>query len=500
VRTLVTIRGQFEIIHFLQSWMGAKVTNGADNKTLAPRLLPFDERYKAGKAVRGSVARESLGNFSPGDRDPVAIIEETNKTRLQSLLPIRRERMAASPFAFLRGAAALMATDLASEPAPGLPVQACGDCHLMNFGAFLSPEGNALFDINDFDETLPGVDFTIDVKRLAASFAVAALAAGDSDKSARRIAKSATAAYRDRMSKLAVLSPVEAWNSRIYLQRDAAALFDDRLAMKLCEAAGHKHPERDGDEDFPHVRRDGEGGEWRIEDNPPLIYHVLPAADAATYVDIARVFGQVVETLQVDVKQLLPRYRLVDEAFKVVGVGSVGAYCAIGLFLTQDNFPLFLQLKEALPSALERLNEAQGVTIPSRGSWLKPWLGQQGARVVAGQRIMQAASDHFLGYTRDEASGREFYVRRLKNRRLGSISELLETKALPQYATLCGRTLARAHARSGDAATLWGYMGKSEAFEDAVASFAMLYAAQNKKDFEIFVEASAPRPEAEKHS
>jgi uncharacterized protein (DUF2252 family) len=461
-------------------------------------LLAFDERYKAGKNLRARVPREALGSFAPGDRDPMAIFEETNKTRLQNLIPIRRERMAASPFAFLRGSAALMATDLALEVAPGLPVQACGDCHLMNFGAFLSPEGNALFDINDFDETLPGVDFTVDVKRLAASFAVAALAAGESDKAARGIAKSAAAAYRDRMSRLAPLSPIEAWHSRIYLERDAANLFDGRLATKLRAAAGHKNAERDGDADFPHLRRDGDSA-WRIDDNPPLIYHVAPTDDPTTYVDIARVFRKVVDTLPVEVQQLLQRYRLVDDAFKVVGVGSVGTYCAIGLFLTQDEFPIFLQIKEALPSTLERSTPAQGSGNPPGGSWLKPWHGQQGARVVAGPRIMQAAADLFLGFTR--VSGREFYVRRLKNRRLGSISELLETKALPQYATLCGRTLARAHARSGDAATLWGYMGKSEAFEDAIASFAVLYAAQNKKDFETFVAAAAPsapvpRPES----
>ncbi|HYA81143.1 MAG TPA: DUF2252 domain-containing protein [Methylocystis sp.] len=465
--------------------------NRAAEQQNAPHVFSFEERYKAGKARRAATPREKLGDFSPSYRDPVAIIAETNKTRLQTLVPIRRERMATSAFAFLRGAAAVMAADLAPEPAPGIPVQACGDCHLMNFGAFLSPEGNALFDINDFDETLPGVDFTVDLKRLAASFAVAALAAGDSDKRVRRIAKGVATAYRERIAKLAELSPVEAWNSRMLVQREAADLFDDKLAASLRQAAGHKHPERDGDADFPHVKRDPASGEWRIEDHPPLIYHAPQSQDPSLNVDLARVFAQVAETLPIEVKQLLPRYKLADDAFKVVGVGSVGTYCAIGLFMSPDDFPLFLQLKEALPSALERLRGNGAVP----NSWLKPWLGQQGARVVSGQRIMQAAADVFLGYTRDEASGREFYVRRLKNRRLGSVSELLETKALPQYATLCGRTLARAHARSGDAATLWGYMGKSEAFDDAIASFAMLYAAQNKKDFETFVENTAPQGE-----
>jgi len=453
-------------------------------------LLSRDERYKAGKALREATPRESLGGFAATDRDPSVVFDETNRTRVPSLVPIRRERMAASPFAFLRGAAALMASDLAQAPVPGIPVQAGGDCHLMNFGAFLSPEGAALFDINDFDETLPAVDFTVDVKRLAASLAVAALAAGDGDKAARRIAKSAATAYRARLAKLAVLSPVEAWNARIRVEDDAAGLFDEALSQRLREAAGHRHPERDGEADFPHVRRDPSGGGWRIEDRPPLIYHVPPESDAALNVDIPGVFKQAIETMPAEVRQLLARYKLADSAFKVVGVGSVGTYCAVGLFMSGDDYPLFLQIKEALPSALERLG-AQEPGTPPRERWLRPWLGQQGARVVSGQRMMQAASDSFLSFTRDESSGREFYVRRLKNRRLGELGELLESKALPQYALLCGRTLARAHARSGDAAMLSGYMGKSEAFDDAIASFAMLYAAQNKKDFDNFVREPA---------
>jgi uncharacterized protein (DUF2252 family) len=460
------------------------LTKQADPAIAAAHRRPFDERFGAGKQLRGAVSRESLADFSAGDRDPVAIFDETNKGRLPALLPIRRQRMAQSPFAFLRGAAALMAVDLAAQPSPGIKVQACGDCHLMNFGAFLSPEGNALFDINDFDETLPGVDFTVDLKRLAASFAVAALAAGDSDKAARRIANNVATAYSERMSKLARLSPLVAWHSRINLALEANGLFEEGLARKLRLAAEQKHADREEDANFPHIARDPATGEWRIKDNPPLIYHVPDHEDPSIHVDIPSVFEGVKNTLAPEVATLLARYKLTDSAFKVVGVGSVGTYCAIGLFMTQDGDPLFLQIKEALTSALERLPGA-------------PWPGQQGARVVAGQRIMQAATDLFLGWTTDPASGRRFYVRHLKNRRLGSISELLETKALPQYAILCGRTLARAHARSADAATLWGYMGKNEAFADAIASFAMLYAAQNKKDFEIFIAAGDAAKPAE---
>ena len=206
----------------------------ASGKTASTALLPFEARYAAGKKRRAEVSRESQGEFSAPARDPVAIFAETNKGRLPNLIPIRRQRMSASPFAFLRGAAALMAVDLAAQKAPGFPVQACGDCHLMNFGAFLSPEGEALFDINDFDETLPGVDFTIDLKRLAASCAVAALSEGDSPKKARAVAKEAVKAYRERMSVLAELSPYEAWHARVDLKREAADLFGGDVWRRRC--------------------------------------------------------------------------------------------------------------------------------------------------------------------------------------------------------------------------------------------------------------------------
>jgi uncharacterized protein (DUF2252 family) len=442
------------------------------------RRRPLDERYRAGKARRAVVSRETLAEFEAPERDPVAVFDETNKGRLPNLVPLRYQRMSDSAFAFLRGAAALMALDLAAQPRPGLNVQACGDCHLMNFGAFLSPEGNALFDINDFDETLPDVDFTVDVKRLVASLAVAA---GDNDRLARRVARDAARAYRERMAQLAAMSPLEAWQSRVDLGGDAAALFEGPIAKKLRRAAVQKHVAHEEDANFPHLVRGPDGG-WRIADNPPLIYHDWDAEDPHIHEDLSQIFTNVMATFSPEVATMLSRYRLTDSAIKVVGVGSVGTYCAIGLFATEDGDPLFLQVKEASASVLERLHG-------------KPWWGQQGARVVTGQRIMQAAADLFLGYTEDKETGRQFYVRHLKNRRLGSIAELLETSALPQYAKLCGFTLARAHARSGDAAALWGYMGKSEVFDEAMAAFAMRYAAQNAKDFERFVAVKDVKPQ-----
>lgn len=432
----------------------------------------YAKRYAAGKALRQKVARESLGEFRARDRDPVAILNETNEGRLTSLLPVRRKRMSQSAFAFLRGAAVIMAQDLAPLPAPGVATQACGDCHLLNFGAFESPEGNILFDINDFDETLPNIDFTVDLRRLAASCAVAAIDAGDGQKSARRIAKIAVGAYRQRMRQLARFSPLKVWQSRILLAHEASGLFVGSLSEKLrCSLT--KPDERQTDRQiFPQLSLQPDG-EWKIADNPPYIFHVDQSNDPAAHVDVAGIFEGLRATLSPEVGALLRRYQLRDTAFKVVGVGSVGTYCAIGLFMTEDDEPLILQIKEARSSALERM----GAPV---------WTRAQGERVVSGQRIMQGASDLFLGWTTDAASKRQFYVRQLKNRRLGSIAELLEDKALPQYATLCGRTLARAHARSADPAVIAGYMGKSDAFDDALASFAMLYAAQNAKDYAYF--------------
>jgi uncharacterized protein (DUF2252 family) len=445
------------------------------NETVAVRYpvsATYAKRYANGKALRKSVARESLGDYRLQGRDPLVILNETNKGRLSSLLPVRRKRMSQSAFAFLRGAAAIMAQDVASLPMPGIKTQACGDSHLLNFGAFQSPEGNILFDINDFDETLPDVDFTVDVRRLATSFAVAAIDGGYSDRAARRIARIAAGAYRQRMVQLSRCSPLKIWQSRILLAHEASGLFVGNLSKKLRRSVKKPSEDETDRQIFPQLHQQDDG-EWRITDNPPYIFHVDQSSDPAAHVDIAGIFESLRATLSAEVGALLRRYQLRDTAFKVVGVGSVGAYCAIGLFMTEDDEPLILQIKEAGRSALERLG------VPA---WTRP----QGERVVSGQRIMQGATDLFLGSTTDVASARQFYVRQLKNRRLGSVAELLEDKALPQYATLCGRTLARAHARSADAAVLAGYMGRSDVFEDALASFAMLYSGQNTADYEYF--------------
>jgi uncharacterized protein (DUF2252 family) len=425
------------------------------------------ERYEHGTRLRRKAPREKHADLlGPANRDPVAILAAGDRTRVPELVPVRYERMLASPFAFLRGAAAVMAEDLKHQVTAGIPVQACGDCHLMNFGVFATPEENIVFDINDFDETLPGVDFTADLKRLAASVAVAALAEKLSNERARATAAATVEAYRSRMRALAKMTPLEIWHSKIDLAQEIKRIEDRALRRRLygilSKTVGHLQE----DDNFPHLVK----GQVRIEDRPPLIYHFTGSSDARHRVDAKRVFGSYQNRLAPERLRLFERYALKDIAFKAVGVGSVGTFCAIGLFMSGDGAPLFLQIKEAGSSVLECLGPK--------------FKGHPGQRVVEGQRMMQAASDVFLGWTEDSASSRYFYVRQLKNRRLGSISELVEERALINCARLCGRTLARAHARSGDPAILAGYMGKSDVMDDAVASFAMAYAVRTQQDYD----------------
>jgi uncharacterized protein (DUF2252 family) len=444
------------------------------------------ERYKQGTRLRKKTPREEHAELrGPANRDAVAILAQTDRMRLPELVPVRYQRMLVSPFTFLRGAAAVMAEDLRHQPSAGIAVQACGDCHLMNFGAFATPEQNILFDINDFDETLPGVDFTVDIKRLAASVAVAALAAGLPNKRARTIAATTVEAYRSRMHSLAGLTPLEIWYSRIELAREIDRIDHRPLRRELRNIIAKAHDHLARDDNFPHLVSDkGNGKQVRIADHKPLIYHFTAKGDGPHHVDARRAFDAYASRLAPDRRCLLDRYALKDIAFKVVGVGSVGTFCAIGLYMCGDGTPLFLQIKEAGKSVLERL--------------ASKFNGHQGQRVVEGQRVMQAASDVFLGWTEDASSHRQFYVRQLKNRRLGSVGELVEEQALASYAQLCGRTLARAHARSADPAVLAGYMGKSDAFDSALASFAMAYAVRTQDDHAQLVKAKGGGKSREK--
>ena len=437
------------------------------------------DRLQQGKSLRKIAPRAAHAHLvGPMDRDATAILEAQNATRLPALIDVRRQLMATSPFAYLRGAAAVMAHDLQWQPMVGAKVQACGDCHLMNFGAFNTPEDNILFDINDFDETLAGVDFTVDLKRLAASIAVAAAAQGAGKSQRRELAASAVRAYRKRMEGLTYLTPLEIWHSRIDLEQEVKKFRNAAMRKKMATIMARARGEGlDRDDNFPTL---AESGAPLIHDKAPRIFHFAPGSDAAKSFDPTADFAQYRAGLRPEVAALYDRYELKDVVFRAVGVGSVGTYCYIGLFMSGDEEPAFLQVKEANHSVLEALDEKL------------VYSGNQGARVVEGQRMMQAASDIFLGVTKNETSGREYYVRVLKNRRLGGISEIAGTEGLADYARLCGRTLARAHARSGDPALISGYMGDSDAFDQAIADFALAYEQRNEADHAAWAAAYPP--------
>jgi uncharacterized protein (DUF2252 family) len=404
--------------------------------------------------------------------NPSDPLVETGRHRIASLLPIRYDRMRASPFAFFRGAAAIMAADLADTPTSGLWVQACGDCHLANFGVFSSPAGNPMFDVNDFDETLPA-PLEWDVKRLAASFAIDALSRGLGGTAARQMATQAVEAYRRHLQELARLDPLRAWWSHVGVAELLGGIDDPRLReremrrLQTAVEAGHRG--------YPKLVEKSRGM-WRIKERPPLIVPLSGQRDDTHEIVARTAFESYRLSLPEERRILLDRYELADVAFKVVGVGSVGTFCAIGLFVTRDDQTLLLQLKEAQVSAL----------APFAG----PSLYQnQGQRVVVGQRIMQSQPDPFLGWTQESGDDQHCYVRHFRDSRLSPIGQDLAQDALPYHATLCGVALARAHGRSGDAARIAGYLGTGRAFDSAVARFALAYATQNELDWRLFLEA-----------
>lgn len=431
--------------------------------------LTMAERRQLGHDLRHAVPRGAHARWTPppGRPDPVTTLIAADEGRIAELLPVRYSRMQADAFGFMRGAAALMAADLAACPATDLRVQAGGDAHLGNFGAYASPEGTPVFDVNDFDETLPA-PFEWDVKRLAASLVVAGRVRGLADKAARALARRAARSYRMQMTALAAVPPLAAWRSRIDLERAIDEIGDrDVRRRERAMLAAVMEANRDA---FAHLVSAGGLG-LQLRERPPMLYR-LPDKD-----DVAHAaFTDYQHSLPVEQRVLIERYTLRDVAFKAVGVGSVGTFCAIGLFATADGDGLMLQLKEA------------------RRSVLAPYAGEssflhQGHRVVSGQRLMQATADVFLGWTQEASGGRQFYVRQLKDPRLAAISERIEADVLRPTAQLCGRTLARAHARSGDAARIAGYLGDGDAFDLALADFAVAYADQTKADYDVFCAA-----------
>jgi uncharacterized protein (DUF2252 family) len=379
--------------------------------------------------------------------------------------------MSQSPFTFFRGIAALMAADLASTPSTGLKVQACGDCHVLNFGAFATPERNMIFDINDFDETIPA-PWEWDVKRLA----VSAVLAGRQIRLRKGVILDATRSlvqsYRVRMRELGKLGALEVWYTKI-LSQDFARVLRRKSRRKLFEQRIEKAKSRSSEFLFPKLT-EIKNGKTRIVDNPPDMYHPDNFKDFEHEID--QFFDEYYQSLNPELHVLLDRYRLVDVALKVVGIGSVGTRCAVALLEGENGEPLFLQFKEARHSVLEKY------------AGMKSSFRNKGQRVVVGQRLMQSASDIFLGWNSHRAT-LDFYFRQLRDAKISINLQNLTEEEFIQYLSFCGRCLAQAHARSGDPVKIAGYMGKSTVFEKSIADFALAYADQIELDYSLFLEA-----------
>ncbi|AJT40695.1 DUF2252 domain-containing protein [Psychromicrobium lacuslunae] len=423
-----------------------------------------EQQRQRGKELRAAIPRKRLAEFSPAaDRDPLAILAEQNRGRLQPLVPVRFERMSESPFAFYRGAAAVMAADLAGTPSTGVYVQACGDAHLSNFGVYAAPDRELIFDLNDFDETTPG-PWEWDVKRLVSSIVLAGEQQNLSAKDLGKAAVGTAAAYRISIRRLATMPALDRYYQRISkaeILRAASSM--DQAAQQVTAKTLRKAERNTSERALKKLAiADVEGG-LRIVEQPPLVEH-LPIFDVDRVRPIVEAY---LRSVSPDIAALLSLYRFQDAAMRVVGVGSVGTRCAIVLLTDPSGSPLFLQLKEANSSVLERFAGASSFATP-------------GERVVAGQRMMQAASDPFLGWF--SAEGVAFYVRQFRDMK-GSIDlALLQAKSLLRYGELCARALARAHSQLGAAATIGAYLGAGETADHALAEFGERYAEITRLD------------------
>jgi uncharacterized protein (DUF2252 family) len=448
------------------------------------------ERAVRGKAARAEVPLESHAAFDPPpDRpDPIALLEEQATTRLPELVPVRYGRMMVSPFTYYRGAALPMASDLATTPVSGLAVQACGDAHLSNFGVFGSAERRLVFDVNDFDETLPG-PWEWDVKRLAASMEVAARDSGFPGKKRREIVAATVGGYREAMRGFAGMTNLDVWYAHADMD-DLRQQFASELKARQRKAVDKgltKARTRDSMQEVAKLTHIVDG-QPRIISDPPLLVPIdelIPGQTdrKALVSQLTDLVARYRRTLETDRRYLLEQFEFADMARKVVGVGSVGTRCWIVLMLGRDESdPLFLQVKEAEASVLSRFVGA------SR-------FANQGQRVVAGQRLMQASSDIFLGWQRIDAGldgqPRDFYVRQLRDWKLSLDIETMVPRGMRMYGRLCGWTLARAHARSGDRIAIAAYLGASDTFDQAITEFSVAYADQNEKDHDALVAAAA---------
>jgi uncharacterized protein (DUF2252 family) len=437
-----------------------------------------EERSKLGKSLRKQAPRTSHAEWRLGSArpDPIGLLEEQNKNRLDWLLPVRRGRMMASPFAFYRGAARIMAADLSTTSVTGLTVQACGDAHLANFGLFASPERELVFDLNDFDETLEG-PWEWDLKRLAASFTIAARHNGLDRDECRKVTGRVVQSYREAMNDFAGMRTTDIWYALVKA-KDIVAWAESQRGQKRVEKASVKAKTKHSHQALDRLTEEVDG-QYRIRSEPPLLMPLRELGQKLAPVNekvITEAYEAYARSLSPDCRVLLENYRPVDVGLKVVGVGSVGTRCMILLLEGRDrNDPLFLQMKEATHSVL--------------ADYLRPSpYENQGRRVVEGQRLMQTANDIFLGWTHTPETGNDFYWRQLRDWKGSADIESMRAVDLNRYARLCGWTLARAHARSGDPIAIAGYLGSNDTFDKALTEFAERYADQNQRDYEAFLE------------
>ena len=430
------------------------------------------EFFKEGKTLRAKVKRSTLGMRPDFDRDPVKILEGQNRWRIPELVPVRMGRMAQSPFAFYRGAAAVMAHDLATTPITGITVQACGDCHLSNFGFFASPERELIFDLNDFDETLPA-PWEWDVERLVASLAIAAQANGLSDAKARDVAEAAAREYRKSTAWLAGIGALRRFHLRVTADALLTTLIGQdasgRRSVNQLKKSIDKARLRTSEHALAKLSIADPCGTPRIVDQPPLIVHRERVRE-----DVPGILSDYRASIPPDVDTLLQHFTIVDFALKVVGVGSVGTHCYIALAMGAKGRSLFLQIKQATTSVMEPYTRRSS-------------LHHHGQRVVAGQQIMQAASDPFLGWS--TAGKRHYYVRQFRDMKGSMNIEKLDPANLMEYSGLCGAVLARAHSQTTEPAVIAGYLGNGPAFDKAMGRFALAYARQNDADYATLLHA-----------
>jgi uncharacterized protein (DUF2252 family) len=452
--------------------------NLQDESAMPKKLLSADERYDYGNSLREKTPLESHTEWLPGAsrKDPVKLIEGQNEDRIPWLIPVRRARMSVSPFAFYRGTARIMAHDLAGSPVSGINTQICGDAHLANFGAYASPERRLVFDLNDFDETLPG-PWEWDVKRLAASFVLAGRHNGLSKKETRKVTERVVRSYRQSMQKMAGMRVVEIWNSLIEAE-ELLLLLEQKKLKKKAQSGIKKTMTKDSMHALQKLAEEVDG-KYRIRSERPLIIPVREIRRKYRGEDVRTLamdaFEEYKETVPDHISHLLGKYRVVDFAVKVVGVGSVGTRCFIVLLEGRDRHdPLFLQIKQATKSVLEEHLPNSPYRNPAR-------------RVVEGQLLMQTVSDIFLGYNKATTHGHSYYWRQLKDWKGSADVDSATVEELNAYSQTRGWTLARAHARTGDPIAIAGYLGEGKTIDRTITTFAEQYADQCEQDYAKFV-------------